>query len=134
MTDPQQWFPCKPSDRDFPRQWAAYVFREESKPQDDGISRYSCPLCGVLFDHTQLESLAGDHIWPFSLFGDTTSSNYQLICATCNKQKSNAVDVDIRRVLGSGEFRRLVCEFLRLQLAQGQIADSPYLKNILSVV
>jgi len=79
-----------------------------------------------------IEYLQGDHIWPYSLFGETSWANYQLICGSCNAAKSNRLDGDVRKLLGSGEFRNQFATFLRKHLEQGTIASDMILKSILS--
>ena len=59
-------------------------FRMLGEAQPDGGQLYECPICLRKFDHTEIHSLAGDHIWPYSLFGATTWENYQVICENCN--------------------------------------------------
>ncbi len=67
--------------------------------------------------------LQGDHVWPYSLFGDTTWANYQLVCGACNAAKSNVLETEIRLALGSGEFRRIVSQFLSERLKAGKLSQ-----------
>jgi 5-methylcytosine-specific restriction endonuclease McrA len=60
--------------------------------------------------------LQGDHIWPWSLFGETSWQNYQLICGSCNLKKKDKIDNQIRIILGNGEFRNLVKAYLKSKL------------------
>lgn len=45
----------------------------------------SCVECGSNFD------LQYDHVLPFSLGGATSVENLQLLCSTCNREKSNSL-------------------------------------------
>lgn len=45
-----------------------------------------CKICGR---HFELEEMHGDHITPWSLGGKTTAENCQMLCADCNRRKSN---------------------------------------------
>lgn len=74
---------------------------------------YCCPICQQGFDHTDIDYLQGDHIWPYSLFGESSWANYQLICGSCNARKRAFIDDSVRRVLGDGSFRQIVCDQLR---------------------
>lgn len=78
--------------------------------------------------------LHGDHIWPFSLFGETTWENYQLICGDCNLTKSARLDADVRAALGQHEFRRRIMAFLEEQIEAGAIAEDAVLRSILGHV
>jgi 5-methylcytosine-specific restriction endonuclease McrA len=44
-----------------------------------------CVECGSTFD------LQYDHILPFALGGATTVENLQLLCSTCNQEKSDSL-------------------------------------------
>lgn len=79
-----------------------------------------------------IEYLQRDHRWPYSLFGETSWPNYQLICGSCNAAKSNRLDSDVRRLLGSGAFRSQVVAYLQKHVEQGTIASDVILKSILS--
>jgi hypothetical protein len=68
--------------------------------------------------------LQGDHVWPYSLFGDSSWANYQLICGSCNARKRDFIDSAIRDVLGGGQFRKLVCEYLRQAASTGNLDQS----------
>ncbi|MDZ4685113.1 MAG: HNH endonuclease [Planctomycetaceae bacterium] len=80
-----------------------------------------CPICRKGFDHTEIEYLQGDHIWPYSLFGESSWANYQLICGSCNARKRDFVEHAIRLVLGDGSFRRIVCGHLEEAVAAGKL-------------
>lgn len=45
-----------------------------------------CPKCGK---HCEMEEMQADHITPWSKGGKTTSENCQMLCAPCNRKKSN---------------------------------------------
>lgn len=38
-------------------------------------------------------SLEDDHILPYSRGGESTLENHQLLCASCNKSKSNKIEI-----------------------------------------
>lgn len=45
-----------------------------------------CPVCGRHFEITEMQA---DHITPWSKGGKTTPDNCQMLCAECNRRKSN---------------------------------------------
>ncbi|MCD8366542.1 MAG: HNH endonuclease [Clostridiales bacterium] len=45
-----------------------------------------CPRCGK---HFEIEEMQADHIIPWSKGGKTTADNCQMLCADCNRRKSN---------------------------------------------
>ena len=45
-----------------------------------------CPKCGR---HFEIGDMQADHITPWSKGGHTTSDNCQMLCADCNRRKSN---------------------------------------------
>jgi len=45
-----------------------------------------CPICGQHFEITEMQA---DHITPWSKGGKTTPENCQMLCAECNRRKSN---------------------------------------------
>ena len=45
-----------------------------------------CPKCGK---HCEMEEMQADHITPWSKGGKTTPENCQMLCAPCNRRKSN---------------------------------------------
>ena len=45
-----------------------------------------CPKCGK---HFEIEEMQADHIMPWSKGGKTTAENCQMLCADCNRRKSN---------------------------------------------
>ena len=45
-----------------------------------------CPICGRHFEITEMQA---DHITPWSKGGKTTEDNCQMLCAECNRRKSN---------------------------------------------
>lgn len=126
-------FACSPLARTFPPEWRDVWFRRRARADASGAVTYICPLCGRRFDHRQIDHLQGDHIWPYSLFGETTWSNYQLICGGCNAAKGNRLANDVRRVLGEGEFRGVVREFIRLRVESGDLATDPFVRQLLDV-
>ena len=77
--------------------------------------------------------LHGDHIWPYSLFGESTWENYQLICGDCNLRKSNHLDTDVRIALGAIAFRERLASFLNEQVDAGVLAKDVVLKSILGI-
>jgi HNH endonuclease len=121
-----------PLSRNFPEGWKDIMFRLSGKKDvGQGAFYYTCPICGTKFDFSSIDHLQGDHIWPYSLFGDTKWENYQLICGKCNAAKGNRLDVDVRRVLGSGAFRLLVAAFLEEKIQTGELTKDAVIKSIL---
>jgi rubredoxin len=98
---------------------------------EDGIAHFECPLCRKLFDHSDIRYLQGDHIWPYSLCGETSWTNYQLICGSCNAAKSDFIDNEIRRLLGAGEFRSIVRGYLTEAIAHGHLQECSVLTSLL---
>ena len=45
-----------------------------------------CPKCGK---HFKIEDMQADHITPWSKGGKTTAENCQMLCANCNRRKSD---------------------------------------------
>lgn len=45
-----------------------------------------CPKCG---NHFEIEEMQADHITPWSKGGKTVPENCQMLCADCNRKKSN---------------------------------------------
>ena len=45
-----------------------------------------CPKCGK---HFEIEEMQADHITPWSKGGKTIPENCQMLCADCNRRKSN---------------------------------------------
>ena len=45
-----------------------------------------CPICGK---HFEIEEMQADHITPWSKGGKTSEDNCQMLCADCNRRKSN---------------------------------------------
>ncbi len=45
-----------------------------------------CPRCKK---HFEIEGMQADHITPWSKGGKTVSENCQMLCADCNRRKSN---------------------------------------------
>ncbi len=66
--------------------------RQTQEAKSKGIS--NCPSCvkagGANATRIwRLEEMQGDHITPWSQGGKTTSDNCQMLCAECNRRKSN---------------------------------------------
>jgi 5-methylcytosine-specific restriction endonuclease McrA len=126
------FIPCDLRSRTFPPAWKGVWFRRRSHVGDEGLPIYKCPLCRRDFDHSMLDYLQGDHVWPHSLFGETSWNNYQLICGNCNAAKSNSLDGEVRTLLGAGEFRRQVALFLKKHVELGNLASDAVMANMLS--
>jgi 5-methylcytosine-specific restriction endonuclease McrA len=99
-------------------------------PGEDGTAKYQCPICCKWFDHTDIDDLQGDHVWPYSLFGDTAWENYQLICGRCNAAKGNYMETELRRAIGRGDFREMVVSHLRRLLDDKALAETPYIRQM----
>jgi hypothetical protein len=52
-------------------------------------------------------------VWPYALLGESAWANYQLLCGNCNARKNAFVNTQIRKLLGGGEFRRMIVDYLR---------------------
>src|SRR5207249_11291117 len=112
-------------------EWKDVWFRRKAVPCDDGIFRYRCPLCRRSFDHSDIGYLQGDHVWPYALCGESSWGNYQLICGSCNASKNAFIDTKIRNLLGAGEFRRMVVEYVRNAVADGRLTLDVELNDLL---
>jgi hypothetical protein len=108
---PPAYIPSDPLSRRFPIEWKSTYFRRAAP-----YGTYKCPLCLESFTHEDIDSLEGDHIWPWSFFGDTSWANYRLICSRCNVLRSNKIDTIVRQTLGRGQFREMIISFLRQNL------------------
>lgn len=62
------------------------VFDEKTKREKYEFQEGVCPICKQHFEYEQME---GDHILSWSKGGKTISNNCQMLCKTCNLQKSN---------------------------------------------
>lgn len=131
VDEPPLFFPCDPLARQFPTAWRDIRFRRSAKRTTEGINVYSCPICKAGFNHSDIDYLQGDHIWPYSLFGETSWANYQLICGSCNSRKRNFIDDDVRRILGEGSFRKAVCDYLRIATGAGRISRTDMITLLL---
>ena len=70
-----------------------------------------CELCGI---SKNIKSLEVDHIIPRSKQGKNELSNYQALCYTCNSQKSNKDDTDLRNLEDEFKVRYKDCIFCNL--------------------
>ena len=75
--------------------------------------------------------LHGDHVWPYSLFGETSWGNYQLVCGDCNLSKGNRLDGDIRKALTTLSFREKIATYLNAQVASGSLSRDKVLADII---
>jgi len=91
---------------------------------------YQCPGCRRWFDHSVLDELQADHIWPYSLFGETSWDNYRLLCARCNRKKSNLLDTEVRVALGNKAFREQITIFLREALPHRNTEHDVFLRDL----
>jgi len=62
------------------------IFTESQKRQAYEKQKGICKICGKKFDFNQMH---GDHIDPWSKGGKTIPQNCQMLCAECNRRKSN---------------------------------------------
>jgi hypothetical protein len=122
--DAPTFFTVDPSARLFPVGWRAIWFRRNARQNEFGSYSYRCPTCSRDFEHADLDQLQGDHVWPYSLFGPTSWSNYQLICGACNLRKRDFLDADVRRALSDEAFRTVVRTYLRDRLDRSALADT----------
>jgi HNH endonuclease len=129
--EPPAYITCEPLSRIFPAGWKDIFFRRLGKRGDNGLISYTCPVCHRKFDHSLIDHLQGDHIWPYSLFGESSWDNYQLICGDCNAAKNNRLNMEVRKVLGAGEFRDIVAAFLRKQIEVGALSEDAVLNSFL---
>jgi HNH endonuclease len=132
VDEPPLFFTCDPLTRQFPSAWKDVRFRRSARRCNDGMIRYECPICKTGFDHTNVDYLQGDHIWPYSLFGETSWANYQLICGSCNAKKRDFVDEAVRKVLGDGAFRGMVRDYLRNAAQEGRIIATEVVRFLLA--
>ena len=123
---------CDPLARDFPSGWKDVWFRRHATRNQDKLPEYECPGCRRHFSHFEIDDLQGDHIWPYSLFGQSTWENYWLLCRWCNARKSNYVAREFRQALGTGEFRKRIVEFLSVHISQQRRERDPILGALLN--
>lgn len=131
MNNAPKYITCESSSRLFPQGWKDIYFRRFSKLDGYCINTYECPICGRPFTHEDIDQLQGDHVWPYSLFGETVWDNYQLICGSCNAAKGNRIEKDLRSLLGSGEFRYKVGSFLKIKVEQGAIEEDKIIQQLI---
>lgn len=62
------------------------TFDDEIKEEVYAKQKGICPKCGK---HFKIEEMQADHITPWSKGGKTTAENCQMLCADCNRKKSN---------------------------------------------
>ena len=48
-----------------------------------------CGICVKCQDHFEIVQMQADHVTPWSLGGKTEAANCQMLCADCNRRKSN---------------------------------------------
>lgn len=132
IDEPPLFFPCDVLARQFPAAWRDIRFRRSATRTPEGQLLYYCPICKAGFDHTDIEYLQGDHIWPYSLFGETSWANYQLICGSCNARKRDFLEDAIRQILGEGRFRKSACDYLRIAANEGRISRTALVTLLLS--
>lgn len=116
--------------RTFPTIWKCSFFRQSLSKT--GRNYYECPICKKHFDHTQLDCLFGDHIWPYSLMGETSKENYQLLCGACNSRKKDFVNNEVRKILGDGSFRGMVLQYLTNHIDRINVPHDMKLEDYIS--
>ena len=62
------------------------VFDDDQKMEAYVRQQGLCVKCGKHFEYNEMQ---GDHITPWSRGGKTISENCQMLCADCNRKKSN---------------------------------------------
>ena len=112
-------------------EWKDVYFRRCSDVDSQGFTFYWCPLCKTKFDHSDIDFLQGDHVWPYSLCGETSWDNYQLVCASCNARKKNFVDNELRSVLGQGQFREMVLDYVAQKIKEKELEHGFGLNDML---
>ncbi len=78
-----------------------------------------CELCGVSHDEVALDV---DHIVPRAKGGANDWSNLQVLCRTCNAQKSDRDDTDFRILNASFAFRKSDCIFCQKENGEDPLA------------
>ena len=123
---------CNPTARIFPKHLKSTFFRRALS--GTGKDYYECPICKKHFDHTLVDScLVGDHIWPYSLMGETSEENYQLLCGACNVRKKDFINNEVRKVLGDGSFREMAFNHLAEHLDKMNIPHNMRLEDYVSL-
>lgn len=124
---------CDPLDRMFPADWKIAWFRRRARVKEGSpYPVITCPICSSDFDFSRLDYLEGDHIWPYSLFGETVWENFQLLCGSCNSRKSNALNTQIRRALSNNSFRGMVASHLASSQSFALSEGDPILQSMLT--
>ena len=62
------------------------AFTQNQKREAYEKQKGVCPSCKETYS---IEEMEGDHITPWSLGGKTDSENCQMLCVSCNREKSN---------------------------------------------
>ena len=62
------------------------AFPESMKREAYERQKGICPVCGT---HFEIDEMQADHITPWSKGGKTIAENCQMLCADCNRRKSN---------------------------------------------
>jgi 5-methylcytosine-specific restriction endonuclease McrA len=63
--------------------------------------------------------------------GDSSWSNFRLLCGACNIRRSNYVEGDIRKALATDDFRNIVATYLSKKRQIGDLPDSPFLDELI---
>ena len=77
---------CKDTDPFAEKYLSLRGFSKKEKMQAYERQGGKCAICQKHFDIDEME---GDHIVPWSKGGLTNSDNCQMLCVSCNRQKSN---------------------------------------------
>lgn len=78
---------CRTRDKKYDRETHITIgmLRELAKEKIGSL----CPYCEVIIDHN---NISFDHILPLSRGGESSISNVQFVCRTCNTQKDKMLD------------------------------------------